>query len=330
MPNLPYVAMPATFSRKDPLGPGTVNQLQVNVEAIDEIARIEHFADGQHNALEVPWVLGHVTDGATPTGTLFDTTYGGSAFTRPATGEYTVDVVSGVVTSDSSSNPLYAALANVADAAIESKPHTITVEPVSATSFRLRIRALTSALGAGDTWADANRGFDFALHALAKPQDSSLLLSHDLKMRGNYLTQDATDWSALAENQGIVRKAQLLEHTSAGAHNVNRIARAVAWCNYSPTTYAFGSGSIGVKTVSRISTGVIEVIMDDNFTSNPAMACFPEVQPATPNELVIINGRGFNTGSGTSAFRFFIYAFDGTNWSRADRTFFTTFFGTIA
>jgi hypothetical protein len=54
------------------------------------------------------------------------------------------------------------------------------------------------------------------------------------------------------------------------------------------------------------------------------------VQPATPNELCVINGAGFGTGAGTSKFRFYIYAFDGTNWARADRTFSAAMFGVTA
>ena len=81
---------------------------------------------------------------------------------------------------------------------------------------------------------------------------------------------------------------------------------------------------------SRVSAGVFEIVMDDDFTATTTMACFPEVQPATPGELVIINGRGFATGAGTSAFRFYIYAYDGTNWARADRSFFAAMFGVTA
>jgi hypothetical protein len=150
-----------------------------------------------------------------------------------------------------------------------------------------------------------------------------------LKRRRDWLTEAATDWSALAQNQGIIRKASLLEHTAAGAHNVNRIAKAVGFFTYAPTAYT-RVWADGVASVSRVSLGVIDVFMDGNFTSLNTMACFPEVQPATPNELCVINGAGFGTGAGTSKFRFYIYAFDGTNWARADRTFSAAMFGVTA
>lgn len=329
MPSFPYVDPPAPPARKYPLGAARLNRQHSNIEAIDDAWRIEHFADGQHNTLEIPWLLGHIDDGATPTGYLLDTAFGGGTLTRPATGEYTSNVVSGIIPTDDDGNLVAAVLGSVADSAIETKPHTITYELVSATSVKFRIRYLSSALGAGNTWADVNRDFDFALHAPAQPMDASSLISRTVKVRGNYLTQAATDWNALVQNQGKVRALSLLEHTEAGLHSLNRIAKAACLVSYSPTTYTLGTES-GVASVSRISLGVIDVVLDANFTSTNTMACFPDVQPATPNELVIINGRGFNTGAGTSAFRFYIYAYDGTNWDRADRSFSAVMFGVVA
>lgn len=325
MPIFPYVAMQSGIVRSSPLGPVTLNQLQANIEAIDELFRVEHFIAGGHNALEIPWLLGRVADGATPTGTLFDTTYGGSTFTRPATGAYTVDVASGVVTSDSSSRLLYSAMANVNDSAIEAKPHTITVEAVSATSFKFRIRSLSSSLGAGDTWADVNRNFNVGIHAPAQDADVSTLAAHSDKARGSYLTEAATDWNALVGNQGIIRKAELVEHLSSGAHSANRIAKGMSIVSWSGSAYAL-TASAGVSSVSKISTGVVEVTMSDTYSATTLMACFPEAQPATPNELAITNGKPHST----TKFRFYTYAFDGTNWGFADRSFAAAMFGVLA
>lgn len=325
MPIPAYTPLGTTFARKDPLGPATLNQLQRNAEAIDEMWRVEHFADGAHNALEVPWVMGRVTDGSPPTGALFDTAFGGSTFTRPATGEYTVDVVSGVVTSDSSSRLLYAAMANVYDNAIEAKPHTITVEAVSATSFKFRIRALSSALGAGDTWADVNRNFNIGLHAPPQAGEVSLLSSYLDKTRGSFLTDEATDWNALVGNHGKVRAASLLEHTSAGAHDVTRIAKGMGIFRWDGSSYAIDASS-RVSSVTQVSTGVVEVTMSDTFFLASVMACFPEAQPSTPDELVITNGKPYTA----TKFRFYTYAFDGTNWAAADRSFSSAMFGVLA
>jgi hypothetical protein len=329
MPSFPYVGPPAPPARRYPLGAARLNRQHTNIEALDDAWRIEHFNDGQHNALEIPWLLGHIDDGATPTGYLLDTAFGGGTLARPGTGEYTSNITSGFVPTDANSNLLAAVLANVSDSAIEVKPHTITHELVSATSVKFRVRELSSALGAGNTWANVNRDFDFALHAPQQPMDESTLISRTVKARGNYLTEAATDWNALVQNQGKVRKLSLLEHSAAGAHSLNRIAKAAALVSFSPTTYTLGTEE-GVASVTRSSLGVVQLTMDANFTSTNTMACFPDVQPATPNELVVINGRGFGTGAGTSTFRFYIYAYDGTNWARVDRSFSAVMFGVIA
>lgn len=329
MPNFPFVEMVADRARNDALGPVTLNQLQENILAVDELARVEHTAAGGHNALEVPWILGRIADGSPPTGTLFDTSFGGSSFARPVTGRYTLDAAAGVIGTGADGGTLYSAMANVCDNGIETKPHTVTVEAVSATSFAFRVRALSSALGAGDTWADVNRNIDVGLHSLPQDASASLLSSHLEKQRRDFLTEAATDWNAIVQNQGRVRKAALQEHTAAGAHNINRIAKAVAWVRWTGAAYEL-TLSQGVASVSLSSTGVATLTMSDNFTALTTMACFPEVQPATTTELAITNGRAFNTGAGTSTFRFYTYTFDGANWARADRSFFVAMFGVIA
>lgn len=329
MPSFPYVDQRTFMGRDDVLGPSLVNQAHVNVAAIDDIQRTEHFSDGQHNALEVPWVLGHMDDAATPTGYLFDTAYGGATLARPATGRYTVSVVSGVISSDLSSNLLASVMANVSDSAIETKPHTITAEYVSATSMQFRVRELSSGLGAGNAWADVNRDIDVGVHALPQSADASLLASRLLKQRRDFLTEAATDWNSLVGNQGVVRKAATLEHTTAGLHGANRIAKGVAWVRWNGSSYVIDAGG-GVASVARSSAGVVTVTMSANFSATNTMACFPEVQPATTGELALINGCGFATGAGTSTFRFYLYAYSGGNWARADRTFFASMFGVVA
>jgi hypothetical protein len=329
MPSFPFVQQ-GGVARANPLSAQRLNQAHSNIEAVDRVALVEHFATGKHNALEVPWVLGFVADGASPGGFLFDTEYGGGTLTRPSTGLYTVSVAAGVVTTSALGYLEAAVMASVADSAIESKPHIITPELVSETSIQFRVRALSSALGAGNTWADANRNICVGLHALKKAPSTSLLGARLEKQRRNFLTDQATDWNALVQNQGIARKASLVEHTSTGRHNANRIAKASGWFRPSAGPSYDITAKNGVASVSRISLGVVQVTMDDNFTNPATMACFPEGQPASKDELIIINGRGFNTGAGTSTFRFYIYAYSGGNWSRVDRSFFAPMFGAIA
>lgn len=318
-------------ARKDPLGPVAINQLHGNAEAIDGLVLSEHLSEGQHNALEVPWVLGHVDSGTT--GSLFDTAYGGTTIARPATGEATVSIVSGVigtsvVAADGTTVPAAAILANVSDSDISTAPHIITAEVVSATSIKMRVRRFDSTLGTpGNTWTDYARAFDLCVHSAKKTQSPSILSSRLLKQRRDFLTEAATDWNALVKNQGTIRKALMLEHLSNGEHNVGRIAKAVGW--FRPTTGPAFADSLseGVAGVSLVSTGVVEVTIRDTLSSTSAAACFPQAQPASDGEIIVINGRCHST----TKFRFYIYRYSiaENKWDRADRPFFAAMYGAL-
>ena len=326
-----YADQPATKVRKDPLGPTTLNQAHQNIRVVDGLVRNEHFSDGQHNAVEVPWVLGHVTSGTT--GYLFDTTYGGGTITRPATGEATVNVATGVIgdgpSYNGSTTPAASIIGNVNDSDIANTPHLITTEISSTTLVTTRVRRLTSTLGSpGNTWESVARAFNIAIHAQKQPVSDSLLASYLLKVRRDFLTQQATDWNALVSNQGTVRAAMMLEHASDGSHNVNRIAKAAGW--FRPTSgpdFALTYG-VGADSPTYVSTGVVEVKISTTLSSTNLAACFCSAQPASDDELVIINGRC----TATNKFRFYIYGYSvaENQWDRVDRPFFASFFGTPA
>lgn len=317
--------------RKDPLGPITINQAHANAEAIDGLALSEHSSDGQHNALEVPWALGHVDSGTT--GSLFDNVYGGASIARPATGAATVSIASGVVgaavvAADGTTAPAAAIIANVSDADVATAPHIITTEVISATSIKTRVRRCDSTLGSpGNSWSDQIRAFDLCVHAAKKAQSSSLLIARILKQRRDFLTEVATDWSALVKNQGILRKALMLEHLSGGEHSVGRVAKAVGW--FRPTTGPAFADSLseGVSAVALVSTGVVEVTIRNTLSSTSAAACFPQAQPASDGEIIVINGRCHST----SKFRFYIYRYSisENKWDRADRPFFAAMYGAL-
>ena len=323
--------------RKTPLGPVTLNQMQQNAEVIDTLALAEHFAAGSHNALEVPWVLGAINSGTT--GYLFDTAYGGGTLARPATGRVTCSVVSGVIGTATgvagTAVPAASVIANVNDSAIVTYPHVVEAELVSATSVELRTRYMSSTLGVfGNSWSTVAVGVDLAVHAQKQPRSLSLLASRLTKSRRDFLTEQATDWNALVGNQGIIRKCLSLEHTGVGEHLVDRIAKAWGW--FRPSTGpAFSiTASQGVKTVTWISTGVVEVELDNKLALSSANlgACFPAAQPASADELVIVNGRVHSAGTvGVAAakFRFYIYQYSVAEgiWRRADRSFSASMFG---
>lgn len=316
--------------RKDPLGPGTLNQLQANVVVVDGLMLSEHSSDGQHNALEIPWVLGAVNSGTT--GYLFDTAYGGTTIARPATGRATISVVSGVVGESvgatGSNVPAAAVLANVSDSAIATYPHVIETEMVSLTSIEVRTRYMTSTLGSpGNAWAAVAVGFDVALHAQAQPVDTSGLSPYETKRRRDFLTEAALDWNTLVQNQGKLRKALSLEHSTAGLHDSNRIARG--WGRFAPSAGPAFSivDSEGVSSVTRLSAGVVRVRVNYTLSSTNLAACFPRAQPNSADELVIVNGRCTATNEFT--FYIYVYSVSENNWTRDDRAFSAVMFGDL-
>lgn len=318
----------AGMVRKGPLGPVTMNTFHRNIEVIDALARREHFADGEHNALEIPWVVGHV--GSATTGYLFDTAYGGGTIARPGTGRATVSVVSGVIDSlpalGGVDAPAASIIANPAGSDIGTYPQVVEVEAVSATSIETRLWRMTSTLGSpGNSWSLHVEGFDLAVHAQQQPVEASLLGSHLMKVRRDFLTGQATDWNALVRNQAIAYKALSLEHASTGEHSANRIAKAVGWFRPSYTGAVF---SKGVSSVSTSGTGIVEVTISTTLASTNAAACFPQAQPASADELVIVCGRC----TATTKFTFYIYVYSvaENKWSRADRPFWAAMFGDAA
>jgi len=325
-----YVDQQPDKVRKNPLGPVTLNRLQANIRAVDELVLREHFNDGQHNALEVPWILGAIDNSTT--GYLFDTTFGGGSIARPATGRVTLNAVAGVVGDVDyvdGSGPAASIIANVNDAAIATYPHVVEAELVSATSIELRTRYMISTLGSpGNSWSPVAVGVDVAVHAQQQPFDASLLGSNLVKVRRDFLTDPATDWNALVRNQGHVTKALALEHLVDGQHSVDRIAKARGWFRpISGPDYEIVLEH-GVASVSRVSAGVIEVTLDGTLSSTSLAACFPQAQPANADELVIIHGRCTTT----KKFRFYIYAYSVAEdqWDRADRSFSAAMFGRLA
>ncbi|MBL8909878.1 MAG: hypothetical protein JNM17_04150, partial [Archangium sp.] len=297
-------------NRNDPLGPVTLNQLHANIEQLDVLARREHFLTGKHNAVEIPWVLGHIDTGTT--GYLFDTTYGGGTIARPSAGQTTVSIASGVVGSvysvGSSLVSQGSILVNVSDSDIANRPYLATAEFASATSLRTRTRRFTGTLGTpGNSWDNgggADAAQDVAVHAMKQPVPASTLLGRLEKQRRDFLTEQATDWDALVKNQAATSKLLGVEHTSSGVHNANRIAKGTALVRWDGSAYSL-MASHGVSSVSRTSAGIIVITISSTMSSTNLAACFPTGQPAADDDLVIINGRA----TSTTQFTFYTYGF---------------------
>ena len=331
-PKAPWAPQSAIATRNLPIGPVSLNQTQANIASTDALVLREHFDDGQHNAVEVPWILGHV--GGATTGYMFDATYGGT-IARPSTGVVTVTAAAGVIDEKPGwqgiDEPSASVITNVSDADIANGPHLSAAEMTSTTSVKLRTWQMTSTMGVpGNAWTLAVREVDVAVHSKKQAVDVSLLASHTLKRRRDLLTEAATDWNALVGNQAIVRKAMMLEHASDGTHLVDRVAKAWGWFrpNGGPG-YELTTGE-GIAAVTRISSAVVEVEIDGGLNASLNYgACFAQCQLASDDEIMNINGRLHSVTASKSKFRFYLYNFNVAErkWDRGERPFFAVMYG---
>lgn len=320
------------YSRNSPLGPASIAQIRQNTIEIERLRQVEHLPSGDHNAREVPWVVGHING---TTGYLFDTAYGGGTITQPATGTTELSVVSGVIPSVLTSVGLSQwdaqVLANVSDADIANTPHIIAVEPISATAVRTYIKRFIGTLGvAGNSWEDVDRVHDVAIFSSRADSSPVAFENFTAPLRGDYLNDEPTGWQAIARDQHALYLRNT-EHRADGTHKTPRIPFAQGWCRTtgSPVSgYELADGD-GIASVTRVSEGIIDVTTTRSVSSSDLAACFPQVRPESDTECAIINGRA----TGTNTFRFFIYVgrqrlgpspgppYFEWRWEREDRAF---------
>lgn len=319
MPLFPFANMVARV-RKDPLGPVTFNQLARNIEAVQALAATEHDAAGLHNALEVPRIMGRsVWGGATYTDYLYsDTTYYTSS-SNPAVGE-----VDFVTSSSGFTLPYVVPMACCCDEDVLNKPWMVNVELVSASSVKVYLSKLSSALGAGNAWAAADGSFSLALHSLPVATLPALSTITSKQRRG-FLTEGVTDWNAIVAAQGSTRALALVEHDSSGNHDTSIIAREYAHVSYDSVGVKYDLTAGDVSSVSRISQGICEVTTSRTFSATTSMAAFLEVLPASNVDLWVANYRV----TSTTTLRVYLYQYDSASdvWNRADGDFFCAVYG---
>lgn len=320
MPLFPFVNMPVR-ARKDALGPVTLNQLAANTEAVQQLSLREHAADGTHNALEVPRALGRsVWGGASYTHYLYSDSAYWTSNANPAVGQ--VDLT---LDAAGFSYPYMPVIASCCDEDVLNKPWMATVKVTSATSVSVYVSKLSSALGAGNTWAATDGSFSVALHSLPAAQAATLSALTPKQRRG-FLTEGASDWNGLVTLQGGLRKLALTKHTSAGEHDDSLIAREYGYVTYDSGGVKYDLISGDVASVSRVSQGICDVTTSRTFSATTAMAAFVQDLPTSNTSLWVINYRV----TSTTNVRVYLYQYDFTSdtWARADGDFFVSVFGT--
>lgn len=319
MPLFPFVSMPDRV-RKDALGPVTLNQLAANAEAVQQLSLREHATDGTHNALEVPRVMGRsVWGGASYTDYLFSESAYWTSNANPAVGEITL-----TIGATGFSYPYMPVLACCCDEDVLNKPWMVVAKVTSATSVSLYLSKLSSALGAGNTWAAADGSYSVALHSPPVAQ-AAVLSTIAAKQRRGFLTEGTTDWNALVALQGGLRKLALTKHTTAGEHDDALIAREYAHVTYDSVGVKYDLTAGDVASVSRISTGICEVTTSRTFSATTAMAAFVQDLPTSNTSLWVVNYRI----TSTTTLRVYLYQYDFNTdtWARADGDFFVAVYG---
>jgi len=320
--SLEYVKQ-GTVIRKDPLGHVRLNDLASNTEALMDPALAEHRSTGVHNALEVPFLVGRV-EYPTVYGLSGSTWY--SSVSNPATGRV---VIAGTTALRIAIGG--AVLVGVSGDQVASVPHLATWESGggAGSEVPIRIRKLTSALGAGNSWADVTQPFDVAVHTVPTDADVSPLATPHAWQRRDFLSSDTAladpQWDTIASNQEILHGMMLAEHTSAGAHNTPRISKALAWVNTAAGPSYVLSRNQQINSVAYVSTGVCDVTLKNAMAAHSTF-CFPQARPSSIGEFVVAHALAISS----TVVRVYLYLYSGGNWSRADRGFFLPIYGVLA
>lgn len=320
MPRFPFVNM-AARARKAPMGPITFNQLKGNIEAVQQLASFEHAIDGRHNALEIPAILGKsLWGGGVYTEYLYSE---GDAFvgtSNPAVGQVDLVVDSAMVP-----DPYRLVVPSCCDEDVLNKPWVAVTEWTASDTLSIYLLKLSSALGAGNTWAAADGSVTLLVHAPPAPSLLALSTITD-KQRRDFLTEELTDWNAILDAQADQRVLALEEHTSAGEHDAPRVCREYGYVTYDSGGVKYDLISGDVASVSRVSQGVCDITTSMTFSSVTTMAAFPEVLGDNSLDLWIINYRV----TATTTIRVYLYKYDSSadTWSRQDGDFFIAVWGT--
>lgn len=308
MPNWDYQSL-TVKARNDALGQGHLNRLAGNSDALVRCFRAEHRADGNHNAMEVARVVGAIDNAGTIT------TCQGNRVTlatgyNPAVGTWIGTYASGWGLGEN-----VAVMTNIRDSAAASKPHVVGFDSASGTCTWY-VKRLDSALGAGNTWGANDVDFDFLIHAQPVVNQSSNHLPAGPFAIGQALAVEADNWNALVEYSTRLNTGVTLEHNTDGTHNTPLVASKWAHITYSPTTYTIADSTGGVKSVSRTSAGIVRVEWDVPAPGDTAnQHCFTQSLGGT---RTISHAIPFST----QYVDVYLYQYDGTNWARADESFF--------
>jgi hypothetical protein len=317
----PYFIL-ATKNRKDPLGPGFLTNLTQNLVYQRAFQQREHMVSGEHNTMNVPRVCREINwsgsaYSASPSASDI------SSISNPAVGTVTLTLASGRFST--SMRPQI----NFKGTGVATKPWMVGWNVTSATSLTIYLAQLSSALGAGNSWAATDGSFDLAIHS--DPLDiGTWSATPPLHQRGDTLTNAATDWNAMAQAQIDMYSAFGSGHSTAnGTHAVREAAKAYASVQDTGGAYALASGaghSSNVSSVSRTGTGICVVTYSAMTTPTQAFPC-PDYQRTLAGDPALYVVQAAQTSSTQSTVYIYKYDTGAKTWSLADADFFIAVHG---
>lgn len=278
---MPYVVLPST-ARRSPLGPGRLNQMLTNLAWLREGFGKQHLpSTGEHNAMEVSRVTRKIAFSA-GSYSLADASSDITAVTRVAAGHIRLTLAAGRFTADDIRPQI-----NVNGTGAESKPWIARFEVTSATQVEVYLLKLSSALGAGNTWAADDESFDVALHSqpLAATQWAACPFGSGRRFpvgwaRGQtvgapgYYSGSAQDWNESVWGQANWRKQFLVEHDSTGDHATRQVAKHFVQGRFRVAGTYDKIQQLSSTTITLSEAGVGQVTVTFSAALTAGISCF--------------------------------------------------------
>lgn len=271
---MPFVSMQPA-AHKDPWGPARFSSWLSNLTWLRTGFQQQHLANtGEHNALEVARVVRRITFTGPSTYALADASSDITAVTRVAAGHIRLTLAASRFTTDMRCQ------VNVAGSGVESKPWLWRVEVTSATQLEVYLHQLSSALGAGNTWAAADCSFDIGIHsapltptAWASPPVGSasfpVMLARRETLAAPGYTGAAQPFNEALFHLANVRKQFLVEHNTDGSHNTRQVARHFVQGRFRTAGTYDIIDQLGVNTftLSEAAAGQVTVTLSAALTT---------------------------------------------------------------
>lgn len=325
--------------RKDPLGSTGYNKLRDRFRWVETMFAQEHLlaatgassgTAGEHNAAEIPREVGGIHITAGPTAGADSFRYApGAARTALGTVQLTLDP-----SPYPTINQMSLQLQNCSENGINA-PCTTSALILSTSLIEFYSKKMTGALAtpANNTWAAEDANFHVAIHGPALPPGSPATIGTS-KVKGNWLTQDALDWNAMAQSDADLRSKFLadginLTHSAAGDHTTREVART-----YVSAQLQAGGGAYRIQSTSArnpctsityVGLGIAQCHFANTWSLPAQVFVIPGYatlngglstdvfSQSTPRSLI-----------GTNNLYIYFYQYDFTNleWNRADTDFF--------